>query len=337
MADRDPVAYNPLEQIMTIGAGLWTSRALWTAARLRLADQIGNVPRAAEEIAEEIGADPEMLRRLLNALAAANIFACNAEGRFAHGALSPYLRSDHPASQRAFIESVFGDEHYMSWGQLDRSVMTGITGFNAAYGEPVFDWFGKNPDRAALFSEAMTSTTKIMEAGLLASYEFAPFALAIDIGGSRGTLLAGLLEQQPEARGMLFDLPEIVAPMRPALEGTRIEGVAGNFFESVPAGGDLYLMKFILHDWTDAQCALILKNIRAAIKEGGRLAIFENVLPEMVVPHPGYLMDLNMMAMTGGRERKASEFAAMLAEAGFRQTKVSPTGTFLSIIEAEAI
>lgn len=337
MADRDPVSFNPLETIMTIGSGLWTSRALWAACRLRLADAIGAEPRTAEAIAAETGARPDMLRRLLNALSAANVFACNKEGLFSHGALSPYLASDHPASQRAFIESVFGGEHYAAWGAIEQSLTTGVTAFDAAYGEPVFDYFGKHPEAATLFSEAMTSTTQIMEAGLLGAHQLAPFALAVDIGGSRGTLLAGLLAQQPDARGILFDLPEIVAPRRESLAGSRIEPVAGNFFESVPAGGDLYLLKFILHDWTDDQCAIILANIRAAIAPGGRLAIFENVLPETVAPHPGYLMDLNMMAMTGGRERKASEFEAMLAAAGFFMEKVTQTPTFLSIIEAEAV
>lgn len=336
MADAETYAASPLETIMQIGAGLWLSRALWAACRLRIADAIDEQPASAEEIAARVGADAAMLRRLLNALAAAGILARNAEGLYAHGALSRFLRTDHPGSQRAFVESVFGGEHYSAWGALETSLRDGRTAFDAHFGMPIFDYFRLHPEAALLFSEAMTATTRMMESALLGAHRLPAFDLAIDIGGSRGTLLAGLLQQQPQARGILFDLPEIVQAVRPTLTGTRIDAVAGNFFESVPAGGDLYLLKLILHDWTDDQCAEILCNLRGAIRPGGRVAIFENVLPEQVQPHPGYLMDLNMMVMTGGRERTAAEFRTMLEQADFRMESVTPTPTMLSIVEAVA-
>ena len=337
MADQDPQIANPLATIMQIGAGLWASRALWAACRLRLADAVGEQPTGADDIADQLGLDPDMVGRLMKALAAAGIFACNAEGLFSHSALSRVLRSEHPNSMRPFVESVFGDEHYAAWGALDETVRTGTTAFESHYGMPVFAWFGQHSEAALLFSEAMTSTTRVMEAGLLGAHHLPDFELAVDIGGSRGTLLSGLLGQQPQARGILYDLPEIVEAARPTLVGSRIEAVAGDFFESVPAGGDLYLLKLILHDWTDAQCVTILHNIRSAIRPGGRVAIIENVLPETVRPHPGYLMDLNMMVMTGGRERTASEFAALLEQTGFRQESVTDTPAFLSIVEAVAV
>jgi hypothetical protein len=144
------------------------------------------------------------------------------------------------------------------------------------------------------------------------------------------------LAQHPKARGILFDRPEIVDAVRPSLAGTRIDAVAGNFFQGVPAGGDLYLLKFILHDWTDEQCGVILDHIRSAIRPGGRLGVAEILLPEQPEPHPGFLMDLNMMVMTGGRERTASEYRALLARSGFRVERISLSQSMMSMVEAVA-
>jgi hypothetical protein len=256
---------------------------------------------------------------------------------FAHNSLSQVLRRDHPASQRAIVETVFGDEHYEAWGLLDQTVKTGATAFDACYGMPIFDYFGQRPERAAAFSEAMTSSTRMLEDAILAAHCFEPFELAVDVGGSRGSLLQSILVRHPEGRGIIFDLPEIVEAVRPSLEGTRITAEAGNFFESVSSGGDLYLLKFILHDWTDEQCAVILENVRAAVRPHGRIALFEMVLPDAPVPHPGWFMDLNMMAMTGGRERNVAEYQALLVPAGFQIKKVTRTATAMSVIEAVAV
>lgn len=335
MADIAPPE-NPIETILRIGAGLWQSRALWAAARLRIADAIGDEPAAIEEVAEATGTRPDMVERLLNALAALGIFERNADGRYAHSDLSRLLRSDHPMSQRAFVDSVFGDEHYEGWGAIEQSVRTGATGFSRHYGTDVFAYFTANPEAGQLFSEAMTATTRLMEAVLLATYTPPPFSLAVDVGGSQGTLISGLLGGNAEARGILFDLPDLIERVRPNLGNDRIEAIGGDFFESVPEA-DLYLLKLILHDWTDAQSEAILANIRKAIRPGGHVVIIESILPEEVQPHPGYFMDLNMMVMTGGRERKASEYGTMLEKTGFRLEKVVPTPTLLSVVEAVAV
>jgi hypothetical protein len=327
---------NPIEALLRIGAGLWQSRALWAAARLRIADAIGDVPASVETIAGKTGTRPDMLERLLNALAAIGIFARGEDGLYAHSDLSLLLRSDHPLTQRAFVESVFGDEHYEGWGEIEKSVRTGETGFSRHYGADVFAYFTANPEAGQLFSEAMTATTRLMEAVLLATYTPPSFSLAVDVGGSQGTLISGLLGANPDARGILFDLPDLVERARPNLAGDRIEAIGGDFFKSVPEA-DLYLLKLILHDWTDEQSEAILTNIRKAIRPGGHVVIIESILPEIVQPHPGYFMDLNMMVMTGGRERKASEYEAMLEKTGFRLEKVVPTPTLLSVVEAVAV
>lgn len=335
MAEIAPPA-NPIEALLRIGGGLWQSRALWVAARLRIADAIGDGPATAAEIAERTGTRGDMVERLLNALAAIGLFTREADGRFGQSELSTLLRADHPASQRAFVESVFGGEHYAAWGDFEASLRTGVAAFDHHFGMGAFPYFSAHPEVAALFSEAMTGTTRLIEAVLMAVYAPPPFTLAVDVGGSQGTLVAGMLAQHPDAKGILFDLPDLVEQVRPNLTDPRITAIGGDFFKSVPEG-DLYLLKQILHDWNDAQSADILANVRAACRPGGHVAIIEAVLPEEVQPHAAYFMDLNMMVMTGGRERKASEYGAMLEKTGFRLDKVVPTPTLLSVVEAIAV
>ncbi len=327
---------NPLFALIRLASGLWVSRALWAAAHLRIADAVRDEPTPLEAIAAATGASAPNLRRLMNALVAAEIFVAAGEDSYAHSAISPFLRSDHPISQRDFIASVFGGEHYAAWGALEESLTSGTTAFDSVYGMPVFDWYNGHPAEAQLFSRAMAGSTRILEAALLASWSPPPFELAVDIGGSRGTLLAALLARAPDARGILFDLPDIADSVRGALPSDRIEAVGGDFFDSVPEG-DLYLLKLILHDWTDEQSLAILRSIRAAIRPGGRIAIIETILPEQVQPHPGYLFDLNMMVMTGGRERSAAEFGALLDQSGFRLESVTPTPTPMGVVQGIAV
>lgn len=326
---------NPLFALVRLASGLWVSRALWAAAHFRIADAVRFEPTPLAEIAAATGTHAANLRRLMNALVAAEIFVAAGEDRYAHSTVSPFLRSDNPISQRDFIASVFGGEHYAAWGALAESLTGGTTAFDSLYGQPVFDWYNEHPQEAQAFSRAMEGTTRIVEAALLASWSPPPFTLAVDIGGSRGTLLSALLARAPEARGILFDLPGIAESVRGTLP-KRIEAVGGDFFESVPEG-DLYLLKMILHDWTDEQSVAILRSIRSAIRPGGRVAIVETLLPEQVAPHPGYLFDLNMMVMTGGRERSAADFSALLEQSGFRLENVTSTPTPMSVVQGIAV
>ena len=327
---------NPVEALVGLASGLWVSRTLWAAARLGIADAIGPEPTPLAAIAERSGAHEGNLRRLMNALVSVGLFRVESGDRYAHSDLSPFLRTDHPISQRAFIESVFGGEHYAGWGAIEESLRGGGTAFDSHFGKPVFDWYGAHPAEARKFSRAMESTTRLIEAALMAPWTPPPFTVAVDVGGSRGTLVASLLQRNPDSRGILFDLPDVVEGVEPTITDTRIDLVGGSFFDSVPEG-DLYLLKMILHDWSDAQSAEILTNIRSAIKPGGRLAIIETVLPEEVGPSPGYLMELNMMVMTGGRERSEAAFAALLDRTGFRLESVTPTPVPMSIVQAVAV
>jgi SAM-dependent methyltransferase len=184
----------------------------------------------------------------------------------------------------------------------------------------------------------MSLTTAMAEKVIFAQHSFAPFTLAVDVGGNHGTLLLRLLADHPDARGILFDMPAVVAQAANRLAsdpaGSRVEAVGGSFFESVPAGGDLYVMKQILHDWDDAQCAAILANVRKVIAPGGRLAIIDRLLPETMRPHPAWNMDLYMMLWSTGRERKLSEFTALLDATGFKLDRVTENDNDPCVIEA---
>jgi hypothetical protein len=250
------------------------------------------------------------------------------------------LRSDHPQSQRAYIDGIWGGSHYEALACIADAVRTGRCAFELRYGEAPFDWLSKHPQEAALFAEAMSSTTRALESIVLAAHDFGGFRRLVDIGGSHGSLSIRLLQARPEARGLIFDLPDVIETGRPTWSASevadRIDGEGGDFFERVPAGGDLYVLKFILHDWPDEQCVRILKNMRAAIAPEGRIAVIDNILPETPSPHFGWLIDVLMLAVTGGRERRAGEFDRIFAQSGFVRTRLTETPAGIGVVEARA-
>jgi hypothetical protein len=317
--------------------GLIQSRMLWAIAHLSVADTFEE-SATIDEIAAATDTHAPMLARVLDAACSVGIFARDDAGHYHQTDLSRALRSDHPASMRVVIDSIFGGVHYDAWGAIVEGLRAGKTPFDLHFGTHSFDYYGRHPEIAEDFSKAMSASTRVMESALLAAYDFGDFELAVDVGGSRGTLIGAVLARHPDARGILFDRPEVIDAVSAELEGTRITGVGGSFFESVPAGGDLYLLKFILHDWSDADCDRILAKVREAIRPGGRLCIADAVMPERPEgPDPRYMMDLNMLAITGGRERSASEFHALLGRNGFEIRQIVPTESNLSLIEAVAV
>ncbi len=331
----------PPNPLLQMGMGLWQSRALWLVARLRIADAVGEVPEKVATIATHSQTDPDALGRLLAALSAFGVFRMESDGRVSHSDSSRLLRSDHPFTQRAFVESVFGHEHYEAWGAIEETVRTGRPAFDVRYGMPVFAYFQEHPEAARLFSEAMTGTTRMVEDAVLAAHDFGPFELGVDVGGSQGSLLRRILSRTPGARGIVFDLPRVVEAAQQVWQGTdearRLSVVGGDFFVAVPEGGDLYLLKFILHDWDDTRAVQILRNIRAAIRPDGQIAVVEMVLPEDGAAHTAWLMDLNMLVMTGGRERRAAQYEALFDAARFQTERVIATASPMSIIIAKPI
>ena len=325
--------------MLQIITNFWTSRAVGVFAKLGVADLLESGPKTAEELARATDTHAPSLFRVLRALASAGIVKAESEGRFALTPLSQTLVTNAPGSLRWFVTSELGQEHYPAWGNLMHSVKTGEIAFDDFFGIDIWQYFKKNPEDGAVFNDSMSGVTAAANEAILSVYDFSQFNKLIDIGGGHGGLITSILKKNPNLKGLLFDAPQVIEGARPRLEtagvADRCETVAGNFFEAVPAGGDAYMMKWIIHDWDDEKALTILRHIRSQIPSNGRLIVVETVVPETDEPHFSKFFDLNMLVMTGGKERTAAEFAELFATAGFKLLRVIPTDLPTSIIEAQ--
>lgn len=316
--------------------GYWVSQAVYVAAKLGLADKLAAGPRSVDDLAAETGCHAASLFRLLRALASVGVFREHEPQRFGLSPQAERLRTDAPLSLRA-VAIMMGEEHYRAWGELLHSVRTGENAFRHVYGRPVFEFLADHPEQAAIFDAAMTGIHGREIEPMLAAYDFSSFGTLADIGGGNGTVLSALLRHVPSLRGVLFDLPHVVDRARQTMPDdcrARCELVAGDFFRAVPPGADGYLLRHILHDWTDDESATILRCIRSAIPEHGRMLVLESVIPLGNEPFFAKLLDLTMLVIPGGRERTAEEFQTLFATSGFELTRIVPTRTELSLLEA---
>lgn len=318
--------------------GFWTSCCIYTAAKLDIADHLADQPRTARQLAEITHCHEAFLYRLLRALASNGIFSENENGEFSNTPLSATLQANVPGSMKAMAIAQLGD-HYTAWGNLLYSVKTGNIAFDHVEEMPVWKYYETHPDEGQNFMNAMTGLTGAVIMNVVPAYDFSVFNTIVDIGGGNGALLMGVLNAAPHARGIVFDEEYVVNETAKALAGKgyadRCSTQAGSFFEFVPEGADAYLMKLVLHDWNDQQSVQILNNVSKAMTASGKLLIIESVIPGGNTPHPGKFMDINMMVMTGGRERSEKEFADLLAQAQLKLTRVIPTHSpMFSIVEA---
>jgi len=317
----------------------WVSHIVYVAAKLGLADHLAAGPLTADQLAGPTGTHAPSLYRLMRTLASLGILTEDAAHRFALTALGEAMKAGAPGSARATILTMASDWWMRGFGQLLYSVQTGKPGFEKHLGMPVFDWLAAHPDEASMFSETMVGFHGAEPPAVAAAYDFSGGKTIVDVGGATGNLLTAVLAGQPAARGILFDLPHVVrdAPALIRARGLtdRITIEAGSFFDGVPAGGDAYLLSHIIHDWSEEQCLTILGHCRRAMGPTSRLLIIEMVLPPGNTPHPGKLLDLMMLVGPGGRERTEQEYAALLGHAGLRLTRVVPTGSAVSVVEAE--
>jgi hypothetical protein len=316
--------------------GFWLSQAIYVAAKLGLSDLLHQEPQTAAELAAKTNVQPEALFRLLRALASVGIYAEQPGGQFTMTPLAADLRSDVPSSKRS-LAIMSGEEHYASWGDLLYTVRTGKPAFNKVYGEPIFDWLSKHAEQAAVFDAAMVSVHGRETSAMVEAYDFSEIGTLADIGGGNGSVLRGVLAKNPNVRGMLCDLPGVLERAQPliAAEGLagRLQTFPTNFFEAVPPGADVYMMRHIIHDWTDEQSLIILLNIRKVIRDEGRLLVIESIIPPGNEPSFGKLLDLNMMVIPGGKERTEVEYRDLFEKAGFRLEKIVPTLAEVSVIE----
>jgi hypothetical protein len=318
--------------------GAWLTQAMYAASKLGIIDALAAEPAGSADIARKVGAHPEATYRLMRALAGNSILKQGRDGRFSLTRMGQALRSDTPGSMAPMLQFVGHPKHWEHWGQLLYSVQTGKTSAEMLRGMPIFEYLETDPDLAETFNNAMTGVSGMAIQTLMPAYDFRRFGTIVDVGGGHGALLSAVLQQAPAARGVLFDLPSVVAGAGPLLDAAgvapRCTVVGGSFFESVPAGGDAYLLKTIIHDWDEDSAVAILRNVRSVIAPGGTLALIELVLPEGTPQHPGMLVDLEMLVTAGGCERTAAQFADLLSRSGFRQVRVVPTAGPMSLVEA---
>ncbi len=319
-----------------IWPGAMVVQALHVVAELGVADLVDDGPKSATELAQATEADAASLGRLLRALTSLGVFAEDARGRFQQTELSGTLRRSSPQSMRPWAVLMGSPLFWKPFGELRQTIATGRPAFDRVHGQPFFDYLSTHPDDAAAFNAAMGSGMGIPD--IVAAYDFSRFRRVVDVGGGHGALLHAVLTANPKARGVLQDLPGVVAGaerLRIGSMAERCEIVGGDFFDAVPEGGDAYLLKGIVHDWSDESALKILKNCRRAIRPNGVLLLLEVVLQPSSEPVHA-LMDLLMMTLLTGRERTEADFDAMLREAGFALGTVIPTAGS-SIIEGRPV
>ena len=325
--------------LLRLTGAAWVAQAVSVAARLHLADHLAGGARTVDDLATATATHAPSLRRLLRALAGVGLFAEDEEGRFGLTPLGAALRSDITGSVRALCAMRGEPWFWAAWGELLHSVTTGETAFRRVHGTDFFGFLAQHPEAAALFNAGMGDLSQTETAAVVAAYDFGRYRTVVDVGGGQGALLAALLQAYPTVRGILFDLPATVAGARALLEAAgvadRCTVIGGSFFEAVPSGGDLYVLKSVIHDWDDEQAVAILRSCRAAMGDTSRLLLVERVVPPGNAPAFAKLMDLNMLVIAGGRERTEAEYRMLYERAGLALTGVSPTTAEVSLIESQ--
>ena len=344
MADTTNDQLRPLLQQLIFG--FFPSAVLSVAARLRIPDLVAAGPKTSDELADATSTHPPSLYRLLRALAYLGILEETEPRHFGLTDMGELLRSDVPHSMWATTQLFCGEHVWRSWGDLMAGVQTGKPSYERGIGSEPFTEFAENAEGSKNFNQAMSEGTAREAPGIIGSYDFAQFGTLVDVGGGDGTLLASILAATPGLHGILFDTgpgsAEAPRRLRDAGVDDRCQVVEGDFFASVPEGGDAYIMKSVIHDWDDDRCVKILDNCRRAMNPGGKVIVVEPVVPATVKPSFALLgvvmSDLNMLMNTGGRERTEDEFASILSSAGLQLTGVSrvPKPSTLSVIESVA-
>jgi O-methyltransferase domain/Dimerisation domain len=322
-------------QMMQLLAGFQVSQALYVVAKLDIATILSDGPRTVRQLAAETHANADALGRIIRVLATLGVFRTNGD-EVDITELGATLADDRPGSLR-YSALYWMETHYAPFGDLLHTALTGETAATRYYGQPFFDWISTDAEKLEVQNRCFASVTNSLRAGMFDGYRLPEGAVVADIGGADGSMLAQLLADDSDRRGIVFDRPETVAAAKKTLAdhglADHAESVGGDFFQSVPAA-DVYILSYILHDWDDESCRRILHTIAEAAEPGARVVLVEAVIPPGDVPHPAKVIDLTMLAMLTGRERTAEEYRALLDSAGFTVDRIVPSPTPFSFVEA---
>ena len=316
--------------------GMYVAGVIACVAKLGIPDLVEHGPKSPEELAGESGTNKESLYRLMRASACVGVLTEAPDGRFSQTPLSAVLRTNAAPSLRAF--AIMHGTQWLSrgWADLDYSVRTGLRALDKSYGTHIFNYFKEHPEEGKVFHQAMTDLSTIDGPAVAEAYDFAGIGSIVDVAGGHGLLLATILERYPQMKGTLYEMAHVLegaknGPLRSMLDRCRLD--SGDMFCSVPAAADAYIMKHIIHDWTDEQCVQILKACRKAVNPGGKLLVVDNVIPPGNGFHPGKFLDIQMMLFPGGRERTEKEFGELFAASGWKLSRIVPTRATESIAE----
>jgi hypothetical protein len=331
------------QQMVQLVTAYRLSQAVYVFTKLGIPDLLMSGPKTPDELAQAAGAHAPSLYRLLRVMTACAVVTEPNPGTFALAPSGTCLTQDAPVSVRSAV-LLFGSENFWTtWGDLLHCVCTGETAFSHLFGVGgTFDYLPTHPDDAALFNAGMGDVAALISTAIVAAYDFSSARVLVDVGGGRGALISAILNAHPGLRGTLFDLPPVVDAARAELERAglahRCDMIGGDILSSIPAGGDIYLLSRVIHDWDDEKSILILRNCRAAMPPGSKLLLAERTIPETIEPgiqaQTQLLGDLNMLVRNGGRERNEREYGALFVAAGLRLTRTIPTGIDIGLIEA---
>ena len=324
----------PQAQLMKFILGRWISKPIYVTAELGIADLLADGPKSIDELAQKSQSHAPSLYRVMRALASVGIFSETDENRFELTPMAECLKTGAMRSIALMFNSDWNDK---AWEYFLDSVKTGDTAFEKAHGMPVSDWLENNPLAAKVFNEANAIKAIGSHRAIIDAYDFSDINTLADVGGGLGVLMAEILTANPSMQGVVLDMPSVIRETGKLIRDRDIEdrcrAIECDFFKSIPSGSDAYLMSNILHDWSDEQCRRILKNCYKTMKPGSKLLVMEIIVPHGNNPSVAKLMDLEMMVITGGRERTETEYKSLFESSGFRLSRIISTKESVHIIE----
>ena len=337
-ATPNPRTVRPDEAIVQLLFGKHIAYAVSAMARLGVADHMDDYPVDVETVARKVGAQADGLYRVMRVLAGAGVVEQTSGRSFRLTPVGQALKTDAPVCMRHTAMQMGDPWSTRPWEHFTDTIRTGVDGVTQAFGKNAFELLAEEPEQADHFNQSMSAYSAAMINAIAAGYDFSAIRRLADVGGGHGKLLSAILERNPQMKGVVYDLPEVVAGAvgqeHLAACGDRIIFEGGSFFERVPSGCDAYMMKFVMHDWSDEHCKAILRNIRRQMPENGRVLVIEQIVASTPELSFAKLLDLEMLALTvGGRERTEAEFAQLFACAGLKLTRVCPTQSPLCVLE----
>jgi len=339
LSEVDPAALGAaVRQVLGDTLGYLYSAALRVAVRAGVADHLAQGPLPAERLAALCGVEEDHLNRVLRFLATRDVFRADEDGNYHLTTAASLLRSDSPLGMGSVVLLLTDELYWLPAGRLEDTVRKGTTVFGDIFGAPLFEFLARDPERGRVFHTALDDLSATEHGGVVASYAFPDTGTVVDVGGGHGGLLHETLSKNPGLHGILLEQESALAGHRlddPAIEG-RWQAVAGDFFTDLPVGGQVYLLKRILHDWDDTSSVRLLAACRSAMAPQGRVLVIDTVVPPGNDPDPSKLSDMAMMVVFDGKERTEGELASLFTQAGLKLNRVIPTPGTLSIVEGVA-